>query len=71
LFGAFPVDCASSYLLVRVEEDIIQGAVALVKQYPSDRSREPIKTFLTALLERDTERTASWLQQKEPFWAKG
>lgn len=34
LFGAFLVDCARSYLLLRVEEDVIQCAVGLVNQYP-------------------------------------
>jgi hypothetical protein len=33
----------------------------------SDRSREPIKTFLSALLERDAERAVAWLQQREHF----
>ena len=37
----------------------------------ADRSREPIKTFLTALLERDAARTASWLQQQKHFGAEG
>ena len=36
----------------------------------TDRSREPIKTFLTALLERDAARTASWLQQQKHFGEK-
>ena len=36
----------------------------------ADRSKEPIKAFLTALLERDTARTASWLQQQKPFEEK-
>jgi predicted nucleic acid-binding protein len=34
LFGAFPVDCARSYLLMRVEEDVIQYAVVLITQHP-------------------------------------
>jgi len=33
----------------------------------SDRSREPIKTFLTALLARDAERAVAWLQQRKRF----
>src|SRR5262249_465264 len=36
----------------------------------ADRSREPVKTFLTALLERDATRTASWLQQQKHFGEK-
>jgi predicted nucleic acid-binding protein len=34
LFGTFLVDCARSYLLLRVEEDVIQRAVSLVRHYP-------------------------------------
>jgi hypothetical protein len=34
LFGTFLVDCARSYLLLRVEEDIIQRAVSLLRRYP-------------------------------------
>ena len=34
LFGAFMVDCARSYLLLRMEEDIIQRAIFLVRLYP-------------------------------------
>ena len=34
LFGTFLVDCARSYLLLRIEEDIIQRAVSLVRHYP-------------------------------------
>ena len=34
LFGAFLVDCARSYLLMRVEEDVIQHAVVLMTRYP-------------------------------------
>jgi uncharacterized protein len=34
LFGAFLVDCARSYLLMRVEEDVIQHAVVLMTQHP-------------------------------------
>jgi hypothetical protein len=36
----------------------------------ADRSIEPIKTFLTALLERGTDRTSSWIQQQKHFGAK-
>jgi len=36
----------------------------------TDRSREPIKTFLTALLERDAARTVSWLQQQKHLGEK-
>jgi predicted nucleic acid-binding protein len=34
LFGAFLIDCARSYLLLRVEEDVIQRAVALLCHHP-------------------------------------
>ena len=34
LFGAFLVDCARSYLLLRMEEDLIQRAISLVQRYP-------------------------------------
>jgi len=34
LFGTFLVDCARSYLLLRLEEDVIQHAVSLVRHYP-------------------------------------
>jgi hypothetical protein len=36
----------------------------------SDRSREPIKTFLMALLERDVERATAWLLQRKHFGDK-
>jgi hypothetical protein len=36
----------------------------------SDRSREPIKTFLIALLERDVERAIAWLLQRKYFGGK-
>ena len=36
----------------------------------SDRSREPIKTFLIALLERDVERAIAWLLQRKHFGDK-
>jgi len=36
----------------------------------SDRSREPIKTFSIALLERDAERAVAWLQQRKYFERK-
>jgi hypothetical protein len=35
-----------------------------------DRSREPIKTFLIALLERDAERALAWLLQRNHFGRK-
>jgi predicted nucleic acid-binding protein len=34
LFGTFLIDCARSYLLLRIETDVIQGAVALLRVYP-------------------------------------
>ena len=34
LLGAFLVDCARSYLLLQVEEDVIQRAVSLLRNYP-------------------------------------
>ena len=34
LFGAFLVDCAGSYLLLRMEQDLIQRAISLVQLYP-------------------------------------
>jgi hypothetical protein len=36
----------------------------------ADRSKEPIKTFLRALLERDIERTTAWLLQRNGFQQK-
>jgi hypothetical protein len=36
----------------------------------SDRSREPIKTFLIALMERDVERAIAWLLQRKYFGEK-
>lgn len=51
LFGAFLVDCASSYLLLRVEEDVIRGAAALVNQYPL-RTADAIQLSSTVLLSR-------------------
>ena len=34
LFGTFLIDCSRSYLLLRVEEDVIQRAVSLLRHYP-------------------------------------
>jgi hypothetical protein len=36
----------------------------------NDRSKEPIKTYLLALLSRDPRRTAHWLIQREDFSEK-
>jgi uncharacterized protein len=49
LFGAFLVDCARSYLLLRVEEDVIQRAVGLVNQYPL-RTADAIQLSTAMLL---------------------
>ena len=56
---------AIEMLLPHLSDDDLFGLDHIL----ADRSREPIKTFLTALLERDAARTASWLQQKH-FGAK-
>jgi len=56
LFGAFLVDCARSYLLLRVEEDVIQHAVSLVNRYPL-RTADAIQ-LSTALLLVQTLRDA-------------
>jgi|SRR5882724_3377783 len=49
LFGAFLVDCARSYLLLRVEEDVIQRAVGLVNEYPL-RTADAIQLSTAMLL---------------------
>ena len=56
LFGAFLVDCARSYLLLRVEEDVIQHAVVLVNHHPL-RTADAIQ-LSTALLLAQTLRDA-------------
>ena len=56
LFGAFLVDCARSYLLLRVEEDVIQHAISLVNHYPL-RTADAIQ-LSTALLLAQTLRDA-------------
>lgn len=54
LFGA--VNCARSYLLLRVEEDVLQYAVSLVNYYPL-RTADAIQ-LSTALLLAQTLRDA-------------
>ena len=49
LFGAFLVDCARSYLLLRVEEDVIHRAIGLVNQYPL-RTADAIQLSTAILL---------------------
>ena len=49
LFGAFMVDCAHSYLLLRMEEDIIQRAISLVRLYPL-RSADAIQLATAVVL---------------------
>jgi predicted nucleic acid-binding protein len=49
LFGAFPVECARSYLLLRVEEDVIQYAVVLMNRYPL-RTADAIQVATALLL---------------------
>jgi uncharacterized protein len=52
LFGAFLVDCARSYLLLRVEDvedDVIQRAVGLVNEYPL-RTADAIQLSTAMLL---------------------
>jgi predicted nucleic acid-binding protein len=49
LFGAFLVDCARSYILLRVEEDVIQRAVALMNRHPL-RTADAIQVSTAMLL---------------------
>lgn len=49
LFWAFLVDCARSYLLLRVEEDVIQNAVALMNRHPL-RTADAIQVSSAMLL---------------------
>lgn len=49
LFGAFLVECARSYLLLRVEEDTIERAVALMNRYPL-RTADSIQVSTARLL---------------------
>jgi uncharacterized protein len=55
LFGAFLVDSARMYLLLRVEEDVIQQAVTLMNRYPlhTVHTADAIQV-LTAVLLRQT-----------------
>src|SRR5262249_47309517 len=57
---------AIEMLLPHLSDDDLFGLDHIL----ADRSREPIKTFITALLERDAERTATWLQQQKHFGGK-
>ena len=57
---------AIEMLLPHLSDDDLFGLDHIL----ADRSREPIKTFLTALLERDIARTATWLRQQKHFGAK-
>jgi hypothetical protein len=57
---------AIEMLLPHLSDDDLFGLDHIL----ADRSREPIKTFLSALLERDATRTASWLQQQKHFGEK-
>ena len=52
LFGPFLVDSARTYLLLRVEEDVIQQAVTLMNRYPL-RTADAIQ-ISTAMLLRQT-----------------
>ena len=54
------MDCARSYLLLRVEEDVIQQAVSLVNHYPL-RTADAIQ-LSTALLLAQTLRDAHFAQ---------
>jgi uncharacterized protein len=49
LFGAFLVECARSYLLLRVEEDTIDRAVVLMNRYPL-RTADAIQVSTAQLL---------------------
>jgi predicted nucleic acid-binding protein len=49
LFGAYLVDCAGSFLLLRVEEEVIQRAVALMNRYPL-RTADAIQVSTAVLL---------------------
>jgi predicted nucleic acid-binding protein len=49
VFGLLLVDCARSYLLLRVEEDVIQRAVTLMNRYPL-RTADAIQVSTTMLL---------------------
>ena len=52
LLGAFLMDCASSYLLLRMEEDVIEQAIAMLGRYPL-RTADAIQVA-TAILLRHT-----------------
>ena len=58
LFGAFLADCARSYLLLRIDADIIQRALSLVRLYPL-RSADAIQ-LATAVVLRHTLREAQF-----------
>lgn len=51
LFGAFLLDCASAYLLLRVEEDALEQAVVLLNRYPL-RTVDAIQVATAVLLSR-------------------
>ena len=55
LFGAFLVDCAGSFLLLRVEENVIQRAVALMNRYPP-RTADAIQVSTAVLLDQTLHR---------------
>ena len=49
LFGAFLVECAGSFLLLRVEEDVIQQAAALMNRCPL-RTADAIQVSTAVIL---------------------
>jgi uncharacterized protein len=52
LFGAFLLDCASTYLLLRIEEDVLEQAIMLLNRHPL-RTADAIQVA-TAVLLSDT-----------------
>jgi hypothetical protein len=49
LFRAFLMDCTNSFLLLWIEEDVIQGTIGLVTQYPL-RTADAIQLSTAVLL---------------------
>jgi predicted nucleic acid-binding protein len=49
LFGAFLLDCASAYLLLRVEEDVLEQAISLLNRHPL-RTADAIQVATAVLL---------------------
>jgi len=49
LFGAFLLDCASAYLLLRIEEDVLEQAITLLNRHPL-RTADAIQVATAVLL---------------------